>query len=211
MYGSTTSKSDHPKRVMIDYLRNREEQLFPTPEYTFHHCTEVDRRGKLFEGSHEWRRWVMFVGSFANQFDHQHHVSVLRAFYRHLAIGWLLSAVTFQIEHGPVRDRRHRHAWYAGWRTFDAAFDDQGDSSFTRDPELHEIPSVLALHEYLLGIICQWRTLMESVDDGSLRDTEVSDAFIKGMLPEMQRLIRIEYAAACAQARDLVGGLEIKY
>lgn len=195
--------------VLGDYLHNRAIDLpFQTGD-TFYYRTEHEPGGKVFNGSPEWYWWSQFVRTLAEEFDRTYYLDLLDALHRHLVIGWLLSSVTFEIEHGPVRDRRYGHASYAGWRTFDGAFDDRGDCPFKRDSKLSVIPSVQALHASLVGVIIEWQSGMEEIGGGRLRDTAASDVFIKDCLPEMQRLIRIEYDAAAQEIRRLMGSRSV--
>ncbi len=199
---TTTSGRLNPKSIVLDYLRNRTNDLPFSTEYTFCHCFERDGKGVVFDGSLEWHRWTLFVMTLAKEFDHTHYLNMLNVLHRHLVIGWLLSAVTYEMESGLTIERRYRHAAYAGWRTFDAAIDDRGDYPLKRDVKLGASPLVQALHTYLLSVILQWQSCMETIDNGRLRDTDVSDAFIKSMLPEMQRRIRVAYEDASAQVYE---------
>jgi hypothetical protein len=124
------------------------------------------------------------------------------ALHWHLLVGYMLSAITFEIKNGIYRNRRYSHPIYEAWLTFEEAFQRRTNDPFSKNvgsklKELEENEVVSKLFEYCKSIIEEWKKLYNNWEN-----TRQAEEFIASKLHNIHERFMADYKEIAQEIRD---------
>lgn len=218
---SLANTGEEVRKSVLEYLGERSENGVPFPTaYTFWHYSQSNDEwhGYLcaierISGRFDVGNWGETVTSIAKPLYSSSKAEIMGeihdALLRHLLVGWMMSAVAYEIEisrTGRRVERKYDHPSYAAWRTFEAGVKNTGYYPFNHPLHLESNRVIQELYNSIARIFEESSARCVK-KDGLLTDTQASNTFMASKLPEMLVQLQVVYRSITEEVKGLIAKL----